>query len=665
MTTLHLEHGTSSQMKDVSEKLEEAKKNINKLKELYLAIDVWITVNPDEFEKKGGKQLVDSLQKTILEYVGKSRLDMKKLKEGALSVELKSLNEKILWYNANKSKERLEDVKGAIDVWKKANIEEYNKFYGKQFAESVKGLLESNTYSYILTPNAHPETVFEKSLAFRPDEGRNAYLNVFYNTVAPWAHAEIIFMGSTGFSEKATLEESLLKEYIQDGMLSKDFEVVSFPSKDRRRVQDICDYVINPNNKKIETPISLELLESFFTQEEAQSEKYETVQQLAMELRELLVGEKFINEEGVVQKEWFDAIKDGGRPLEVSNFVWETIVSIMPSLLDPEKFYEQVQEEKSKKAFAALKEELNEQGQFKLFQSSQGESSNKETGSSSAIPITEEQNKKILECLDYHIWSRIDKAFPFDPEYADYVKTIIAKPIEAGKFDEKTFIIPTVKDVISGLRECLTSKTSELGEERCFLDPGKKIPETLSYGLQYQAELLSQNQTHGAIGKRKYLGIGAEGDFLDSISQHSEGVRIADTKIIKRMEAIASRRKNEIQKQMNIFAGIGGAVRSFAGELSKRLITKEERLRHLRQGLVDNFLMSIDPKAFLPDLKETRYRLEIYESGGETYKKWIEDPNGQFSKVKSPSSQNVSGEHIEGEYKKNSYILGEDNRLKS
>jgi len=56
--------------------------------------------------------------------------------------------------------------------------------------------------------------------------------------------------------------------------------------------------------------------------------------------------------------------------------------------------------------------------------------------------------------------------------------------------------------------------------------------------------------------------------------------------------------------------------------------------------------------------------LELYETGGIVHKRWIPDPNGQFSQVKNISLRNQSGEYMEGEYKRNSSILV-DEKLKS
>lgn len=163
----------------------------------------------------------------------------------------------------------------------------------------------------------------------------------------------------------------------------------------------------------------------------------------------------------------------------------------------------------------------------------------------------------------------------------------------------------------------------------------------------------------------QYVGIGADDVAFDDDSHHAEGVHIIGDRLLARMEELVNRRKNEIQKNMNVPAGAKAGLLSFKGEIQKELLTKNDKIRHFRTALIDNFLTNIQPNAFLPDLKETRYHLDLYESGGDVYHKWTEDENGQFAQVKAPSSQERSGEFIEGEYRKNSYVLHENGRLKS
>lgn len=281
----------------------------------------------------------------------------------------------------------------------------------------------------------------------------------------------------------------------------------------------------------------------------------------------------------------------------------------------------------------------------------------------------------VNKAISPEIFGRIDVEFASDPQYADHLKSLL-KSNPSSKFTEASFIPFTAEqsqllfDFLKDNR-ILQAETRSNGEVAYLLKPDwqqqlkeKNLPGALK---DHEAYILHKLKSFGSveqIAKREYLGIGGDEESMESSSHEAEGIRIADPAITARLEKLCRRRKNEIQKNMNVFAGAAGGVRSAAGQYGTVLISRADKVRHFKDALVDNFLTSFNPKSFLPNLEEPRFRLELYESGGIVYKKWIPDPNGQFSQVKNVSFRDRSGEYVEGEYRRNSSTLV-DGKLKS
>jgi len=288
--------------------------------------------------------------------------------------------------------------------------------------------------------------------------------------------------------------------------------------------------------------------------------------------------------------------------------------------------------------------------------------------------------KPQLLCQRSPLWEAIDQFWELNPDYADFLKAILATPIQRS-FHERSFLRRRLSEAESirianwiVSKKLTASQMNSSAETVHFLSAdwaGKLAVEDFD-GLpqeirDFREWILYQMITLGEKGEtphREYLGIGAEADMLDQYSQDIMGVRIADPSLVKRMKQIAKRRQKELQKGMNIFGAVQSGIKSMVGEYSKMLVTKEEKIRHVRQALIDNLLTDVNPNSFLPDEEEPRYRLELYESGGDVYRKWIEDPNGQFCMMKTPCSRDSSGDYIEGEYVHNSHVMI-DGKLKS
>lgn len=137
--------------------------------------------------------------------------------------------------------------------------------------------------------------------------------------------------------------------------------------------------------------------------------------------------------------------------------------------------------------------------------------------------------------------------------------------------------------------------------------------------------------TVSETSNREYRGIGSKP--TDQYLAKAEGVKLTEPRLIDRLEKICKRRKNEMQQKMNGWAGASAIARAaLTGGYAVVLNQEEDKIKHFRQALIDNFLTSIDPQSFLPNLKEPRFRVETYEKDGEIFRKWIEDANGQFGK---------------------------------
>lgn len=149
-------------------------------------------------------------------------------------------------------------------------------------------------------------------------------------------------------------------------------------------------------------------------------------------------------------------------------------------------------------------------------------------------------------------------------------------------------------------------------------------PEKMKQNRESILDILEKYQP-----SRQYGGIGADESF-DSITHSLEGVRISDPRVAERMKALISRRRLDIQSQMNMRNGAIPVLKSFGGEYTKMLVTREEKIRHIRQALIDNFLTDENAKTFVPIIDTIHYRLDFYEEDSEIVEKWVEDPQGQF-----------------------------------
>ncbi|MBI5272811.1 MAG: hypothetical protein HY861_02375 [Chlamydiia bacterium] len=278
-------------------------------------------------------------------------------------------------------------------------------------------------------------------------------------------------------------------------------------------------------------------------------------------------------------------------------------------------------------------------------------------------------------CQQSALWKEIDLLWASQSVYAEFVKTVLATPLPRS-FNAQAFIRPCfTQSEAEEVREWIVTKkfTIQSGallrkdwQSRMTLPDFETLPKHLRPFREWILYSMIRIGAQGDKPRREYLGIGAEMDMIDQYSESASGVKIKDPRLAARMKKIAKRRQKEIQRGMNIFGGASPAFKSIGGEYSKMLATEEEQVRHVRQALIDNYLTLADPNAFLPDEEEPRYRLELHESGTTIYRKWIEDPKGQFSRVKSPSAsaRDSSGEYIEGEYTHNGHTLVEG-RLRS
>lgn len=151
----------------------------------------------------------------------------------------------------------------------------------------------------------------------------------------------------------------------------------------------------------------------------------------------------------------------------------------------------------------------------------------------------------------------------------------------------------------------------------------------------------------------EYKGLGTETDnnFFNKFSHYAEGVHIVDDVLIKRMNEIINYRKDLIEK--TIFSVLDGGcvgLTTCLGEDNIRLHTNDQ-IRHFRVALIDNFLTN-NRNLYFQNMKESRYRFDLYKSGNKLYKKWVEDVNGQF-------------EHNDAKFTRNPYFLSKKGKLVS
>lgn len=635
--------------------------------ELYSEIQDWIRTQPIEFNRCGGERVLRSIQKNIINSVSTlsfNNLNMSK------SNQFESVRAAIITYNNERSLVALEQVKTAIGIWKEAQpnqisnkgnviIGEFHRFQGADFEARIDTLLNSATTAdeagkkmsmpSILLPDSHPTQVFERTLALKDeaDGGQSAYLMIFHNPIAPWSHTDIGFVtGAPPMTSKTFAGEPEvlpdLEIYFENGLKVKDFDEKDFP-KHRMFLRDLKRYITGPQEKMMVRA------QKDFINCNIEGASAEGVYKF---LRE----KGFIDEHGKVQPKYFaevsyDVLKEGG----FSDNVINVIVQNMPPVIIPSKLALDINKAKADDAFEFFKKQgyLDENNQV---------------------------DKRYL-FQDSPMFKAIENYFEGDNDFIDFLKAVIATPTPRSFNPEslltKKFTPAESQQLFQFLKEkgVMVAKTNSKGEEVLFLNANWKdllseevlseLPPTLQPFREAIIHKLLQCTPSGEVSKRDYLGIGADPKSLDTSSQHAEGVRLTDPRLVTRLQKLCKRRKNEIQRNMNVFAGASGGIRGMTkGGYASLLVSEEDRIRHFRQALIDNFLTTRDPQSFLPNLKETRYRLELYESGGEVYKKWVEDPNGQFSKVKNPSSQDVSGEFQENEYRHNSYALV-DGKLKS
>lgn len=658
------------------------------LKEISDNLLLWAEENPDEFNTCGGEALLKAMQSRVLSSVVKQGIPTVKTPQ---SDQLEAVKEAIKIYNANPSIISLQDVEAKLNLWKEKAPDtvgkeivsgEFSKYHGKTLLQEVQTFLKANanalnevkpkSFPTILLPNSHPAEVFDKSLALGPPnhKDKSAYLLVFHNPIAPWSHSEIgIATGATSlnpasFTSKPDLHRDpvIFKDYFLNGVFVKDINEYKFANS-RQYVHDVLNHVIVPNSvREVSTLSPQKVLQKIFVKPDINS-AFDT------DFSELVYKNfqerGYIDGNGKVTSEYFNALK-GDEPNDW-DFVDEKfkeeardfIISVMPKPFNPSEFGKQIEISKSKQAFNFLKkaEIIKADGSL--------------------------DREKMYQ--DSPIWNNITNFYKGDDvEYGEYIITLLATQLNRN-FTETSFIraerTPEESTQLFNFlnnNKLLQESPNAMGEPKLYLkkdwitliETNPQIKAQFE-NLPHREALVQQLAIMGKAGEttgREYLGIGAEQEGLDQVSQSAEGVRITDSRLVDRMEKLCKRRKNEIQKNMNVFAGIRGGVRALLkGGYATLLHTKEDKVRHFRNALIDNFLTSVDPQAFLPNLKEPRFRLEVYESGGEIYRKWVEDPNGKFGKVKnlSKGSQDQSGEYIEGEYRKNSYVLEADGRLKS
>ncbi|MBA3815530.1 MAG: hypothetical protein H0X29_03240 [Parachlamydiaceae bacterium] len=679
--------GTSSsvigELSSIIKDFNRSKKNISglsmtlKLQGINDKLLKWAEKHPEEFMTCGGELIMTALQKNILKSVVKQGPRI----TAEISNELGSVNSVIIEYNKNPTIGALHLVKLHIEEWKNKQADttdeknevlsgEFSRYHGpemlKELTEYFKSIENFNNVNLplpttLLLPNSHPSAVFDQSMTLGPPQanGKRAYLMIFHNPIAPWSHTEIgIVTGPSSLTKASFLSSNkppdpkIFNGYIENGVLIKHFSQDQFPNN-RQYVHDVINHVIL--NKQV------------LTQKSFASEQFEGIssEDFSFMVFNFLQKFQFIDANGHVAEKYFNPPEglrstdwDFHENEEINTQMCEYIQTIISPLLHPEEFSKQIEISKSKEAFEFLKD-----GKYL-----------KEDGL--VDPAFLHRNSKL--------WDAISDYYQDDKDYGNYLIAVLACPI-SRPFNEASFVRgPISNEESEALFSFLTSnnlldtKTNSKEEKYLFLKEGWELIVKSSednrakfIALPHREGFLQQLATFGTVGEttqRKYLGIGAEHEGLDQVSMDAEGVRLVDSRLVDRVEKLCKRRKNEIQKNMNVFAGIRGGVRAlFKGGYATLMHTKETKVRHLRQAFIDNFLTSIDPQAFLPNLKESRYRLEVYESGGQIYRKWIEDPNGKFGQTKNVSqlSQNHSGEYIEGDYHKNSYVLGEDGRLKS
>lgn len=347
-------------------------------------------------------------------------------------------------------------------------------------------------------------------------------------------------------------------------------------------------------------------------------------------------------------------------PISQQEYIFDVInYIIIPSkyddsqYLDPDKFRNIIDTRKSEEAFKILQifDAIDENGYLR-----------NEILADNAF-LWDELTRK-FDTRSHSPWWNISKEDNslHTTNYLVFLRAVLASPIPR-KFNKNSFIRSNIEpteieeiykfckehQIVSSDDQMMLLQNWEKGLTEDNLEKLKENREFVLYTL-YKAAAQMKIQ-------REYLGIGADTANLDSDAANVEGVHIVDDKVASRMERLCRRRKNEMQKVMNIFGGAKSGLLSFFGEIQKQLFSRQDRIRHFRQALIDNLMTNMNPNAFTPDFKEPRYRLELYESGGQLYEKWIEDENGKFSRVKAPSSQKTSGEFIDGEYSRNNYVL--------
>lgn len=666
------------------------------LKEITATLLLWAEKNPDEFNTCGGEALLKAMQSRVLSSVVKEGIQSVKAIQ---SNELQAVNEAVKFYNKNPSIASLKEVETRLIEWKEKApnsvgkeivLGEFSKYHGDTLLQEVQIFLQANqnalggvkskSFPTILLPNSHPAEVFDKSLALGPPnhKDKSAYLLVFHNPIAPWSHSEIgiakgaASLNTSSFISKPDLhrDPAIFNNYFVNGVLVKDINEYKFANS-RQYVHNVLNHVIVSNSVREFSTISPQKVVSISPQKVLQEKFINTDVDAAFDADfAKMVYEHFeeigyIDKNGKVTSKYFDPPKGEGPndwdfvDDKIKDKARDFIISVMPKPMNPSEFEKQIEISKSKQAFNFLKnaEIIKADGSL--------------------------DREKMYQ--DSSIWNNITNFYKGDDvEYGEYIITLLATQLNRN-FTETSFIraerTPEESTQLFNFlnnNKLLQESPNAMGEPKLYLkkdwvtliETNPQIKAQFE-NLPHREALVQQLAIMGKAGEttgREYLGIGAEQEGLDQVSQSAEGVRITDSRLVDRMEKLCKRRKNEIQKNMNVFAGIRGGVRALLkGGYATLLHTKEDKVRHFRNALIDNFLTSVDPQAFLPNLKEPRFRLEVYESGGEIYRKWVEDPNGKFGKVKnlSKGSQDQSGEYVEGEYRKNSYVLEADGRLKS
>lgn len=147
---------------------------------------------------------------------------------------------------------------------------------------------------------------------------------------------------------------------------------------------------------------------------------------------------------------------------------------------------------------------------------------------------------------------------------------------------------------------------------------------------------------------------------LDATSQHAEGVRVTDQRVTSRLEKILLRRRKEISGgNFNVYAGAKPGAKSIvAGGYASLLLTREDKIRHVRHAFIDNFLTDFNPQSFVPNTEEPRYSVRVSKEGGKIRKEWVEDQeSGQFVRIKNKDGKET--------YQRNPYVLNTEGKLHS